>query len=105
LFKWRLNKSRLMGFLTIQHEILSTIVTEYTDRPGTELVYSTCSLLPHEGESQIDSLLKESNIELLDPAVGGQHGYPGFLCSERVRRLFPHIHGTSGFFIARFRIR
>jgi 16S rRNA (cytosine967-C5)-methyltransferase len=68
-------------------------------------VYSTCSILPHEGESQIDSALSRHNIELLEPIVTGSPGYPGFKCSSMVRRLFPHLHGCNGFFIARMRIK
>jgi len=103
-FKWRLNKESLFSLMTIQNKILDGILTAYADRPGTELVFSTCSILPHEGESQIDSAMKRHNIELLEPYPFGNRGYPRFRCSRYVRRLFPHNHGTSGFFIAKMRI-
>ncbi|MHA2034136.1 MAG: hypothetical protein ACTSX3_02420, partial [Candidatus Thorarchaeota archaeon] len=61
--------------------------------------------LPHEGESQIDSLLSSHSIKLLDvPIKGASPGYSGFECSDKVRRFFPHRHDTSGFFIALFEI-
>ena len=104
-FKWRLNKRTLFGLMTVQNKILDGILTGFSGRPGTEVVYSTCSILPHEGESQIDSVLSRHDVELLEPAVQGSTGYPGFACSRRVRRLFPHIHGCNGFFIARFRVK
>jgi 16S rRNA (cytosine967-C5)-methyltransferase len=104
-FKWRLNKNVLMSIMSIQHKILEGILTAYQDQPGTEIVYATCSLLPHEGESQIDSIMKTHEIELLDTQIDGDSGYDGFQCSKKVRRLFPHRHATSGFFISRMRIR
>ena len=104
-FKWRLNKESLFSLMTIQNKILDGILSAYADRPGTELVFSTCSILPHEGESQIDSAMKRHNIELLEPYPYGNRGYPRFRCSRYVRRLFPHTHGTSGFFIAKMRIK
>ncbi len=104
-FKWRLNKDTLFSLMTVQNKLLDGIISAYKERPGTEIVYSTCSLLPHEGESQIDSAMKRHDIELLDPYPYGDKGYPKFECSEKVRRLFPSKHKTSGFFIARFRIK
>ncbi|MGY5858070.1 MAG: RsmB/NOP family class I SAM-dependent RNA methyltransferase [Candidatus Thorarchaeota archaeon] len=103
-FKWRLNKETTFALMTIQNKILDGILSAYQDRPGTEILFSTCSILPHEGESQIDSAMKRHNIELIEPYPFGNRGYPRFKCSRHVRRLFPHEHKTSGFFIAKMRI-
>jgi len=104
-FKWRLNKDTLLTLMTIQNKLLDGILTAYREKPGTEIVFSTCSILPHEGESQIDSAMKRHDIELLEPYPYGNRGYPRFKCSRYVRRLFPHEHNTSGFFIAKMRIK
>jgi 16S rRNA (cytosine967-C5)-methyltransferase len=104
-FKWRLNKDTLFALMTVQNKILDAILTNYADRPGTEIVFSTCSVLPHEGESQIDSAMQRHNIELLQPLDYGNRGYTGFDCSSMVTRLFPHKHDSSGFFIARLGIK
>jgi len=104
-FKWRLNKETLFALMTVQNKILDAILIDYTDKPGTEIVYSTCSILPHEGESQIDSAIKRHNIELMTPLGYGSPGYSGFDCSKMVRRLFPHKHNSSGFFIAKLKIK
>ncbi|NHI89553.1 MAG: hypothetical protein EAX87_08525 [Candidatus Thorarchaeota archaeon] len=104
-FKWRLNKETLFALMTVQNKILDAVLSDYADKPGTEVVFSTCSILPHEGESQIDSALKRHNVELLQPSDYGDQGYPGFDCSAMVTRLFPHKHESSGFFIARLRIK
>ncbi len=104
-FKWKLNKRNLMNIMSIQHKILENIVVQYMDRSGTEIVYATCSILPHEGESQIDSLLSRHEVELIEDSIpGARQGYPGFNCTSKVRRLFPHSNDTSGFFIAHIRI-
>jgi len=104
-FKWRLNKKTLFALMTIQNKLLDGILTAYQDKPGTEIVFSTCSILPHEGESQIDSVMERHDIELIEPFPFGDAGYPKFKCSNYVKRLFPHKHNTSGFFIARLRIK
>lgn len=68
---------------------------------GGLLVYSTCSLLSEEGEKVVDAALQP---ERLDPSgMIGENGYTGFSCSSQVRRLFPHLHRTTGFFLARYK--
>ncbi|MHA1907329.1 MAG: RsmB/NOP family class I SAM-dependent RNA methyltransferase [Candidatus Thorarchaeota archaeon] len=104
-FKWRLNKETLFSTMTIQNKILEGILSGYSDSPGTVIVYSTCSILPHEGESQIDSVLEKYPVELMDIPLVETVGYPKFKCSKNVRRMFPHTHGTDGFFIAKMRIK
>ncbi|MGC9779508.1 MAG: RsmB/NOP family class I SAM-dependent RNA methyltransferase [Candidatus Heimdallarchaeota archaeon] len=103
-YKWRLNKKWLFSIMTIQNKILNGIISRYADKPGTEILYATCSILPHEGESQIDSMMERHKIELLDGPKIGEKGYQNFKCSDKVRRLFPHIHDSNGFFIAHMRI-
>lgn len=103
-YKWRLNKDMLMSIMSIQNKILDGILSAYSDKPGTEIVFATCSLLPHEGESQIDSAMTRHQFELLEIPYDGSPGYAGFECSDKVIRLFPHRQNSNGFFIARMRI-
>ncbi|MBD3406381.1 MAG: hypothetical protein GF411_09745 [Candidatus Lokiarchaeota archaeon] len=104
-FKWTLNKDSLMALMVVQNKILDAIIEAYEHKIGTELVYATCSILPHEGESQIDSVLaRYPFIELINPDGTGSMGYPAFDCASRIQRFFPHIHNTSGFFISHFKI-
>ncbi|HDI74911.1 MAG: hypothetical protein DRJ52_08600 [Thermoprotei archaeon] len=62
------------------------------------IVYSTCSILPEEGEKVVDYFVSKG-YKCLTRTIGSS-GYRGFLCSTKVKRLFPHIHGTCGFFVA-----
>lgn len=71
-------------------------------KPGGVLQYSTCTLRPEENEAVVAAFL-EQNTEFaprnlpLDTCFG-QSGLP---VSHQIT-LFPHVHGTDGFFIAGF---
>lgn len=70
-------------------------------KPGGRLVYGTCSLLPEENEKIVEAFLAAHPEFHLVPAAG-------VLEKQGVRvsmegpylRLYPHIHGTDGFFAA-----
>ncbi len=66
---------------------------------GAEVVYATCSLLPEEGEERVAAFADR----LEEPPVPGAPGYGAYPFADRVRRFFPHVHYTQGFFIARLR--
>ncbi len=79
-------------------------------RKGGVLVYSTCSLAPEENEMVIQTLLERYPIELMDVNYGspGLERAGSFRFSEdmrKTRRFYPHLHGTSGFFVARIRLK
>jgi 16S rRNA (cytosine967-C5)-methyltransferase len=66
-------------------------------RPGGTVVYSVCTLNPDECEAVVDA----SGLGVLP--LGGE--WPAFAHSSRPEFLLtlPHVHGTSGFFVARLR--
>jgi NOL1/NOP2/sun family putative RNA methylase len=78
-------------------------------KSGGILVYSTCSFAPEENESVVSSLLqKRDDVSVEDIEVGT----PGLIQFqdlkfdsdvENTRRLYPHIHDTTGFYIAKLR--
>jgi NOL1/NOP2/sun family putative RNA methylase len=77
-------------------------------KPGGVLVYSTCSFAPEENECNVDYAIKKYGMKV-EPIPYGEPGLASFGELEfdpqlrNARRLYPHIHGTSGFFVARLR--
>lgn len=80
-------------------------------KPGGLLVYAACSTSPEEGELTVSRLLDlRSDVEVarLDYRIGspGLDSYDYAPLREEVRgclRLWPHRHGTEGFFICGLR--
>ena len=65
-------------------------------RPGGRLVYSTCTLLREENEQVTARFLAEHPGFALEPfALPGIGETPGEIT------LWPHIHGTDGFYMAK----
>ncbi len=80
-------------FTGLQRQLLANAATQ-----GELVVYATCSLLPEEGEEQVLGL----KLEPLEPRIPGSTGYRVYgEAAAKMRRLFPHVHETQGFFIAR----
>jgi 16S rRNA (cytosine967-C5)-methyltransferase len=71
-------------------------------KPGGRLVYATCSILREENESITDAFLAghaEFKALSCDEILAAQR-IP-LQAGERLR-LWPHLHGTDGFFAAAF---
>lgn len=67
-------------------------------RPGGTMVFSTCTLTREENEMTVDAFLRSHpDFYAEDFAVGGLTSEGGMLT------LWPHRHGTDGFFIAKLR--
>ena len=87
----------LEGLPAVQQEILNT-VSGYV-KPGGVLLYSTCTLLKRENEETVASFLdRHKDFELEAFTLPGPAGQ----CDGQVT-LWPHRHGTDGFFIAKMR--
>ena len=76
--------------------------------PGGVLVYSTCSLEPEEDEAVVSWLLeRHPGAETVEVEAPGSPGLSHPLEMEldervrRCRRIWPGLHGTQGFFIAK----
>ena len=88
----------LGGLPAIQKAILDNACAYV--KPGGVLLYSTCTLLERENEAVVRAFVEEhgqfepEKLELPDPVGVREEGYV---------TLWPHIHGTDGFFIAKLR--
>lgn len=75
------------------------------------LVYSTCSVLVEENEYIVDNLLKKrKNARVIETGLPiGKEGFKSYRgmvfhpSLKNTRRLYPHIHNTDGFFVAKIR--
>lgn len=68
-------------------------------KPGGQLVYSTCTVLKEENESVVQQFLAAHPDFTLEPFE-----LPGIgRVEEGMLTLWPHIHGTDGFFMAKIR--
>lgn len=81
----------------IQRDILEH-VSRYV-RPGGTLLYSTCTLRRQENEENIQIFLSANREFTLEPfTLPGPVGQ-----TDGMVTLWPHIHATDGFFIAKLR--
>ena len=85
----------------LQLELLRSAVSR--TRPGGTVVYSTCTINAEECEDVVDAVVSEGIVEV-DRGLGDE--WPAFRHRSRPELLqtLPHVHGTSGFFVARLRV-
>lgn len=89
-----LKPGKVEYYSRIQRGILANVL-KYASR----VTYATCSLLPEEGEEIVESLLDRVRLE--KPGIPTcAEGYGRYRVSGYVCRLYPHIHGSEGFFVA-----
>lgn len=88
----------LLQLPEIQKEILEN-VSRYV-RPGGTLLYSTCTILDRENGKIVDEFLSEHDEFSIVPFE--LPGPIGKVESGQIT-LWPHRHGTDGFFIAKLR--
>jgi 16S rRNA (cytosine967-C5)-methyltransferase len=101
--KWRHGESAIAELAAKQARILKAAARLV--KPGGRLVYATCSILPDENESVADAFAAEHDE--FKPLACNE-----LLAVQRIPldtgaqlRLWPHRHGTDGFFAAAFERR
>jgi 16S rRNA (cytosine967-C5)-methyltransferase len=96
--KWRQSPQSVAELTRKQLSILEAASTLV--KPGGRLVYATCSLLSEENEDIVSAFLTENAqfTPLNCEQILDQHGIS--IPTGEQMRLWPHIHGTDGFFAA-----
>lgn len=88
----------LEGLPAVQSRILAN-AARYV-KPGGLLVYSTCTVLRRENEGVVRNFIREQGAFRAEPfTLPGPVG----TAEEGMVTLWPHRHGTDGFFISRLR--
>ena len=101
--RWRKQEADIATVAALQAEILGAAAA--CVKPGGILVYSTCTTEPEENELVVADLLG-SHPEFQPLDLRGR--IPAALADSPsaqagLLRLWPHVHGTDGFFIAGLR--
>ncbi|HLP31665.1 MAG TPA: RsmB/NOP family class I SAM-dependent RNA methyltransferase, partial [Geothrix sp.] len=96
--------SELPALATLQSQLIDRALTWL--KPGGRLVFSTCSLLPEEGEAQLAAALeRHAGLTVERPDIPGID--PTWWTPEGALRLRPDYWadkgGMDGFFLARLR--
>jgi 16S rRNA (cytosine967-C5)-methyltransferase len=93
----RIREGEVAGWVARQREALAWAADRV--RPGGWVVYATCSLTPAENDGVLDAFLAARPGWRVDVT-----GVPGFVpltadaAGRPVLRLWPHRHGTDGFY-------
>lgn len=101
--KWRHTPQAIDELARKQRRILSAAARLL--KPGGRLVYATCSILPAENEAVADDFAatQPQFVPLSCDALFAAQRIP--LEAGAKMRLWPHVHGTDGFFAAAFERR
>ncbi|WP_343209987.1 16S rRNA (cytosine(967)-C(5))-methyltransferase RsmB [Anaerolentibacter hominis] len=101
--KYHVTQESILELAALQREILAA-AADYV-KPGGILIYSTCTVTEEENGRNRDWFLNHYPFEAdsldayLPETLQGETTGQGFL------QLLPGVHGTDGFYIARFRRR
>lgn len=100
--RWRRTPADLATLGPLQRALLDAAID--ATRPGGVIAYSTCS--PHVAETDLvvtDAIRRRDDVELID-ARPYLPGVPDLGPGPAVR-LWPHVHGTDGMYLALLRRR
>jgi len=96
--KWRITKRSIGRMAGIQGRILNRSAEHVAE--GGAIVYSTCSITVEENERVVENFLgAHPEFRLVDAST--RLGLPGLRGQEGAQRLYPHLHGCNGFYVAR----
>ena len=96
--KWRITKRSIGRMAGIQERILNGCADHVAE--GGAIVYSTCSVTVEENEWVVENFLgAHPEFRMVDASP--RLGLPGLLGQDGAQRLYPHLHGCNGFYVAR----
>lgn len=98
--KWNRKQSDIDELVNIQYNILNN-VKDYV-KVGGVLIYSTCTIENDENINLINRFLKENeNFKLvnIEDKINNKENISTL--KDGYIQLYPHIHGTDGFYIAK----
>jgi 16S rRNA (cytosine967-C5)-methyltransferase len=96
--KWRLTPRSIDKMADIQWRMINNCAENV--KAGGVLTYSTCSITVEENEMIIERFLKR-HPEFTLEAITPQLGVSGLRGLDKCQRLYPHLHESNGFFIAK----
>ena len=97
------NKDELASAVTLQVDMIDKAVTLL--KPSGQLIFSTCSLLPDEGENQVKTAKERHNLRAVNVSIKAlglnSEWYNKDLDFIRLRPdYWPELGGMDGFFIS-----
>jgi 16S rRNA (cytosine967-C5)-methyltransferase len=96
--KWRVVPHSIGVMAGVQWQMLNSCAD--FAKSGGSMVYSTCSITVEENEMLVERFLKwhpDFRLVKIEPDVG----LAGLRGLDKCRRLYPHVHDSNGFFIAK----
>jgi 16S rRNA (cytosine967-C5)-methyltransferase len=96
--KWRLTKKSIEKMTEFQWQMINNVAENV--KHGGVLAYSTCTVTVEENEMVIERFLKwHPEFSLMD--INPRTGLTGLRGLTKCQRLYPHLHESNGFFIAK----
>jgi 16S rRNA (cytosine967-C5)-methyltransferase len=96
--KWRLTPRSIDKMAEIQWRMINNCAEKI--KTGGVLAYSTCSITVEENEMIIERFLKR-HPEFTLEEITSKLGVSGLRGLDKCQRLYPHLHESTGFFIAK----
>ena len=96
--KWRITPRSIEKMAGIQWQMIRNCAEKV--KAGGILTYSTCSITVEENEMIIERFLKW-HPEFSLAEINLKIGLSGLRGLEKCQRLYPHVHQSNGFFIAK----
>ena len=97
--KYNVTPQKLRSLITLQKKIAANAAGVL--KPGGVLIYSTCTINRQENEKMAEYLGKKLGLIPENLTHYLPENFPGI--EGNCVQLFPDVHGTDGFFMARFR--